>query len=76
MLHAPEPQQPAPIHARGAEGVGEAYVVSVGEQLLHGFWVSFYELVARPLELFEYSVKIIYSSHVELTSTVGTSSFP
>jgi hypothetical protein len=47
----------------------------MGEHILHGLWVSFYELVARLLELFEYCVEII-SGHLELTSIVGTSSFP
>jgi hypothetical protein len=59
---------------RGAEGVGEGHVFSVREQLLHGLWVTFDELVARPLESFEYSVEIIYSGHLELTLIVGTSS--
>ena len=34
------------------------------------------ELVDRPLESFEYSVVNIYSGHLDLTSTVATSSFP
>ena len=54
----------------------KAPIVVSALELLHGFWVSFYELLARPLELFEYSIEIIYSRHLELTSTVGTSSFP
>ncbi len=31
------------------------------------------ELVDRPLESFEYSVENIYSGHLDLSSTVGTS---
>jgi hypothetical protein len=34
------------------------------------------ELVDRPLESFEYSFETIYSGHMDLTSTVGTSPFP
>ena len=33
------------------------------------------ELVDRPLESFEYSVESVHSGHLDLTSTVGTSSF-
>jgi hypothetical protein len=51
-----------------AEGVGEGYIFSVGEQFLHGLGVLFYELLARLLELFEYSVEIFYRSHLETTS--------
>jgi hypothetical protein len=62
-------------HGR-AERVGEAHIVSVGEQLLHGLGVPFHELVARLLESFEYCVEISYSSHLELTSIVDSSTFP
>ncbi len=65
-----------PAHGR-AKGVSEGYVFPVGEQLLHGLWVPFHELVARLLELFEYSVEIIYSSHLlEITSIVDARFFP
>jgi hypothetical protein len=53
-----------------AEGVGEGYVFSVGEKLLYRLWVPFDELLARLLELFEYSVEIIYRSQLEITSIV------
>jgi hypothetical protein len=62
-------------HGR-AKGVSKGYVFTMGEELLHRLWVPFDELVARLLELFEYSVKIIYSSHIEITSIVDTLSFP
>ena len=63
--------------ARGrAEGVGEGYVFSVGEKLLYRLWVPFNELLARLLELFEYSVEIIYSSQLEITSILDALSFP
>ena len=63
--------------ARGrAEGVGEGYVFSVGEKLLYRLWVPFHELLARLLELFEYSVEIIYSSQLEITSILDALSFP
>jgi hypothetical protein len=55
-----------------AEGIGEGYVFSVGEELLHRLWISFDELLARLLELFEYSVEIIYRSQLEITSIVAT----
>jgi len=49
----------------------------MGEKLLHGFGVPFDELVARLLELFEYSFEIIHSRHqLEITSIVGTSYLP
>jgi hypothetical protein len=52
------------------KGVCERYVVFMGEEVLHGLGVPFDELLARLLELFEYSVEIIYSSHLEVTSIV------
>jgi hypothetical protein len=55
--------------------VMEAYVFSMGEHHLHGFRVPFDELTQRELTLFNHSVKIIYRSHLEITSIVGTSSF-
>ena len=48
----------------------------MGEQLLDGLGVPFDELLARSLESFEYPVEIVHSSHLGLTSTVDTSSFP
>jgi hypothetical protein len=48
----------------------------MGEHHLHGFRVPFGELAQRLLTLLKYLVKIIYRSHLELTSSVGTSTFP
>src|SRR5215204_7534473 len=50
------------------EGVGEGYVVSMGEQILHGPWIALHELVACLLELFEYFVEIVYRSYCDITS--------
>src|ERR687896_790748 len=58
-----------------AEGVSQGYVVSVGEQLLHGLGVAFDELLSRPLEAFEYPVEIIHFGHLGLTSTSDPPSF-
>jgi hypothetical protein len=46
------------------EGVKEGRVFSVGEDRLVGFGVAFEELVERSLQLLDYSVKIIYRSHL------------
>jgi len=44
---------------------------------VHRLWVSFRELTQRELILLNYLVKIVYRSHLEITSIVGTSSaFP
>jgi hypothetical protein len=60
-----------------AKGVSEGYVFSMGEHHLHGFRVPFGDLAQRLLTLLNYLVKIIYRSHLlEITSSVGTSTFP
>jgi hypothetical protein len=58
-----------PTHGR-AVGVGYAYVVSMGPQLHHRFGVSFDELPLRQVPLLDHLVKIIYPSHLVLTSIV------
>jgi len=59
-----------------AKGVGEGYVFLMGEHHLHGFRVPLRELAQRWLTLLKYLVKIIYRSHLEITSSVGSSTFP
>ncbi len=44
--------------------------------LLHGFRVPFEKLVQRSLTSLDYLVKIVYRSHLEITSIAGTFSFP
>src|SRR5215210_316024 len=68
MRHAPGSLQPHSTHVRGAKGVGEGHVISMGEEVLHGLWVPPHELVARLLELLEYVVEIFYCSHSDITS--------
>src|SRR5215207_5636690 len=41
-----------PTHGRSI-GVGEARIISVGDVLLHGFWVPFHEFVQRQLILLD-----------------------
>src|SRR5918997_5583079 len=60
-----------PTHG-GAKGVSEAYVFPMRPQLLHRFGVAFQELTRRLLPLLEHLAKIIYRSHLEITSIVGT----
>ena len=49
----------------------------MGEHPLHRFRVPFDELTQRELTLLDYFIKLIYGSHLlEITSIVGTSSFP
>jgi hypothetical protein len=63
-------------HPRGrAEGVSQGYVFSVGEELLHGLWVAFDQLLSGLLEPFEYPVEFFRSGHLGLTSTFDPSPF-
>src|SRR5829696_8551271 len=64
-----------PTHGRSI-GVGEARIISVGEELLHGFGVPFHEFVQRQLILLDQSIDLVYGRHLEITSTVGALSFP
>src|SRR5687768_12992183 len=59
-----------------AKGISQGYVFSVGEQLLHGFGVSFHEHVQRLLILVDQLINIVYGRHLEITSTVDALSFP
>jgi hypothetical protein len=59
-----------------AKGVSEGYVFPMGEHHLHGFGVPFGELAQRLLTLLKYLVEIIYRGHLEITPSVGTSTFP
>src|SRR5829696_9179398 len=63
-----------PMRGR-AKGVSQAYVFSMGEQLLHRFGVPFHELTKRLLILLDQLIDIVYSRHLEITSIVDTSSF-
>jgi hypothetical protein len=47
----------------------------MGEEPLARLGVPFGELALRQVKLFKYFVKIVYGSHLEITSIVGTSSF-
>jgi hypothetical protein len=47
-----------------AIGVSEAYVFSMGEQLLCRLGVSFDELPLRKVKLFKYFLKIIYRRYL------------
>jgi hypothetical protein len=59
-----------------AKGVSEGYVISMGEQILHRFRVSFHELIQRQMILLNKLVYIVYGRHLlEITSIVGTSFF-
>jgi hypothetical protein len=46
-----------------ATGVGEGYVVSMGEQLLRRLGVSFHELTYGQVVLLNYFVKMLYRTH-------------
>lgn len=59
-----------------ATGIGEAHVVSMGEQLLHRLGVPFHELTQRQLVLLDQLVYINYSTHLEVLSIACTHSFP
>lgn len=59
-----------------ATGIGEAHVVSMGEQVLHGLGVPFHELTQRQLILLDQFVYIIYGTHLEILSIACTHSFP
>jgi hypothetical protein len=67
---------PLPPAHRWAKGVGKGHVFSMGEQLLHWPGITFYKLIPRQLKLLEYFFEIIRRSHLEITSTVGTSCNP
>jgi hypothetical protein len=65
-----------PSMVKRTKRVKESCVFSMGEHHLVGFRVPFKELVQRSLTLLDYLVKIIYRSHLEITSIVGISAFP
>jgi hypothetical protein len=50
---------------RRAGGVSEAYVIPMGEHLLHRCGVSFDEFVQRLLTLLDHSVKIFCGTYLE-----------
>jgi hypothetical protein len=59
------------------KGVSQGYVLSMGEQLLHGLGVPFHEHIQRLLIAVDQSIDIVYGRHLEITSTVETGSpFP
>src|SRR5215213_1827262 len=61
-----------PAHRR-EEGLGEGYVFPVGEQLLTGFGVTFYELGSGELIVLDQLVNIVYGGHLlKITSIVET----
>src|SRR5215203_4624631 len=64
-----------PAHWR-AVGVGEARVVPVREERLHGLGVALHELVECHLVSLDKLVYIVCGPHPAITSTVDTLSFP
>src|SRR5215211_2742860 len=61
----------------GTEGVVESYVFPVGEQLLTGFGVAFYELGRGELIVLDQFVNIVYGGHLlKITSMVGRTHLP
>src|SRR5215211_3574529 len=65
-LHGPSGLIPS-AHGR-AKGVGEAYVLSMGVHLLEGLWVAIDDLAQREVRSLDHLVKIVYGSHLEITS--------
>jgi hypothetical protein len=56
-----------PAHGR-AIGVGEAHVISMGEEPLHKLGIPFHELAYRQLILLDQLVNFIYRTHPDLLS--------
>src|SRR5215207_3828293 len=73
-LHGPSGLIPS-AHGR-AERVGKAYVSSMGVHLLEGLWVAIDDLAQREVRSLEHLVKLVYGSHLEITSVVEAGSFP
>ncbi len=69
MLRGPGDPIP-PAHGR-AVGVGEAGVVPMGEEFLHGLGIAFHEPVQRQLVPFDEFVYVVYRTHAEITSIVA-----
>jgi hypothetical protein len=56
-----------PAHGR-AIGVGEAHVVSMGEEPLYRLGIPFHELAYRQLILLDQVVYFVYSTHSDILS--------